>query len=272
MASSESLESEISLSNPTMDIKEDLIKAAARIVLAVIAVLCVTIFFLWPTKRETARAVITKDRRSVVKYKGAVPAPTLERALTAAIHAPNHFLNEPWRFRVLGPATVAKLVALNEAKREIFEGVPGWLMVSVVPTAGDTLWNPKALEDHAATACAVQNFMLSLGERARAPVLLSRGLLLLLSRAAIVRARSVGVVRLQVDDGRARDPACQDHGGGRRGRGGALHGHRLLRQACGADRLDGGARSEEGPRRAGAHQAALSHLLASRAGCGGRSG
>ena len=164
---SESLESEISLSNPTMDIKEDLIKAAARIVLAVIAVLCVTIFFLWPTKRETARAVITKDRRSVVKYKGAVPAPTLERALTAAIHAPNHFLNEPWRFRVLGPATVAKLVALNEAKREIFEGVPGWLMVSVVPTAGDTLWNPKALEDHAATACAVQNFMLSLGECAR---------------------------------------------------------------------------------------------------------
>ena len=162
MASSESLESEISLSNPTMDIKEDLIKAAARIVLAVIAVLCVTIFFLWPTKRETARAVITKDRRSVVKYKGAVPAPTLERALTAAIHAPNHFLNEPWRFRVLGPETVKKIVVLNEAKKELFEGVPGWMLVSVVLTPGDTKWNPKALEDHAATACAVQNFMLAL--------------------------------------------------------------------------------------------------------------
>ena len=49
-----------------------------------------------------------------------------------------------------------------DIKKEMFEGVPGWLMVTVVPTAGDTKWNPKALEDHAATACAVQNFMLSL--------------------------------------------------------------------------------------------------------------
>jgi hypothetical protein len=67
-----------------------------------------------------------------------------------------------WRFRILGKETVAKIIALNDAKAELFEGVPGWLMVSVVPTAGDAKWNPKALEDHAATACAVQNFMLSL--------------------------------------------------------------------------------------------------------------
>ena len=40
--------------------------------------------------------------------------------------------------------------------------MPGWMLVTVVPTAGETKWNPKALEDHAATACAVQNFMLSL--------------------------------------------------------------------------------------------------------------
>ena len=98
----------------------------------------------------------------MVKYSGPAPAPAVQRALEAAVHAPNHFLNEPWRFRILGPATVAKIIALNEGKKELFEGVPGWLMVSVVPTAGDTKWNAKALEDHAATACAVQNFMLSL--------------------------------------------------------------------------------------------------------------
>ena len=98
----------------------------------------------------------------MIKYSGGVPAGIVDRALEAAIHAPNHFLNEPWRFRILGKATKAKIIALNEAKKELFEPVPGWMLVTLVPTAGDEKWNPKALEDHAACACAVQNFMLSL--------------------------------------------------------------------------------------------------------------
>ena len=117
---------------------------------------------LWPSKKAIAKKLLTRDRRSVVKYSGAVPGAAVNRALQAAIHAPNHFINEPWRFRVLGKETIDRIIALNDAKKELFEAVPGWLMVSVQPTAGDTKWNPKALEDHAATACAVQNFMLSL--------------------------------------------------------------------------------------------------------------
>lgn len=147
---------------PTDDVNEQLIKASARIIFAVIIVVLVTVYLFWPSKKDTVKQVITRDRRSVIKYKGAVPAAAVQRALNAAIHAPNHFLNEPWRFRMLGKETRDRITALNDSKRELFEGIPGWMMVSFVPTAGDEKWNPKALEDHAATACAVQNFMLSL--------------------------------------------------------------------------------------------------------------
>jgi nitroreductase len=139
-----------------------LIRATAKIVVAFCCVVVVTVYLAWPSSKAQAKKLLLRDRRSVVKYKAPAPAAAVQRALEAAIHAPNHFLNEPWRFRILGPETVAKIKPLNEGKRELFDGIPGWMMVSVVPTAGDTLWNPKALEDHAATACAVQNFMLSL--------------------------------------------------------------------------------------------------------------
>jgi len=138
-----------------------LIRATAKFLVAFVAIVVVALYFAWPSSRTATKKLICHDRRSVVKYKGAAPAAVVQRALEAAIHAPNHFLNEPWRFRILGPETVRKIKALNENKKELFDGVPGWLMVSVVPTAGDK-WNPKALEDHAATSCAVQNFMLSL--------------------------------------------------------------------------------------------------------------
>ena len=44
-------------------------------------------------------------RRSVVKYDTAksVPEDVTQRALQAAILAPNHFLSEPWRFYTCGP-------------------------------------------------------------------------------------------------------------------------------------------------------------------------
>ena len=141
---------------------EELIKASARVLLAVICVILATAYFTWPTKAGVAKALLTTGRRSVKEYRGSAPTAAVDRALEAAIHAPNHFLNEPWRFRILGKATKEKIIALNDAKREVFEPVPGWMLVSIVPTAGDTKWNPKALEDHAACACAVQNFMLSL--------------------------------------------------------------------------------------------------------------
>ena len=45
-----------------------------------------------------------KARRSVVKYSSKrVPKDATQRALEAAIQAPNHFLSEPWRFYTAGP-------------------------------------------------------------------------------------------------------------------------------------------------------------------------
>merc|ERR1712224_711528 len=50
-----------------------------------------------------------------------------------------------------------------DGKKPLFEKVPQMMVVSIEPS--DTLWNMKALEDHAACACAVQNFMVYLASR-----------------------------------------------------------------------------------------------------------
>ena len=72
-----------------------------------------------------------KARRSVVKYSSKrVPKAATQRALEAAIMAPNHFLSEPWRFYTAGPETKAKLCGLNADKRKAAEGVPEWLIVT----------------------------------------------------------------------------------------------------------------------------------------------
>merc|ERR1712194_115718 len=114
-------------------------------------------------KASIARALLTQDRRSVMKYKGPCDPTAIKNALTAAIHAPNHWVNEPWRFRLLGAESKEALCAKNPGKKKMFDQVPQMMVVSCIPTVhGDEKWNLKSLEDHAATACAVQNFMLSL--------------------------------------------------------------------------------------------------------------
>ena len=106
-------------------------------------------------------------RRSIKDFNPSKPVPetTLSRALEAAILAPNHFLNEPWRFYVLGPKARADAVALNPAKADAFGHVPGWMVVTVAASeyaADGSIGTKKGLEDHAATACAIQNFMLAM--------------------------------------------------------------------------------------------------------------
>merc|ERR1711871_1094946 len=83
-----------------------------------------------PTGAQNLNALLA--RRSVAKYDTtkAVPAEATERALQAAIMAPNHFLSEPWRFYTCGPETKAKLCGLNEDKRAAAEAVPEWLVVT----------------------------------------------------------------------------------------------------------------------------------------------
>lgn len=101
-------------------------------------------------------------RRSVVKYdlSQKVPLDAIDRALNAAVLAPNHFLTAPWRFYTCGPETKRKLCNMNEDKRKMAEGVPEWLVVTL--DSEHELDEKLGLEDHAATAAAIHSFMLSL--------------------------------------------------------------------------------------------------------------
>ena len=114
-------------------------------------------------KSRATNEVLTKDRRSVVLYSGPAPEHIIHQALQAAIRAPNHFLTEPWRFRMLGEASRNGLASMNESKRNIFKQTPHMMLVTMHWGENSTLeWNKKSLEDHCAVSCAIQNFMLSL--------------------------------------------------------------------------------------------------------------
>ena len=173
------------------------------------------------------------QRRSVAKYDSSnpVPANVVTAALEAAILAPNHFLTEPWRFYQCGPETVAKLCALNEDKRAMFEGVPGWIVVTVATEYDDAglISTKKGLEDHAAVSCAIQNMMLSFSDDGigEPPPLITR----LCIRLRLAHGSRPRACRQQVDDRRSRHRArgyprrC-----GRRRGSRALHGRRVVRR------------------------------------------
>ena len=50
------------------------------------------------SKLGSAHHLITRGRRSVMDYSGPAPKDAVRRALDAAIHAPNHWTNYPWRY------------------------------------------------------------------------------------------------------------------------------------------------------------------------------
>ena len=89
---------------------------------------------LTAARQSSVDTVITVDRRSVMKYKGKASEEVIQKALLAAIHAPNHWLNEPWRFYRLGPESRGKLGELNPDKAAVFAGVPDMFVVTVVPS------------------------------------------------------------------------------------------------------------------------------------------
>ncbi|HTV20998.1 MAG TPA: nitroreductase [Polyangiaceae bacterium] len=112
-------------------------------------------------------------RRTIHDYQpGPVPEGAVERAVTAAMAAPNHRMTEPWRFVRVGPEARRALVdisadlkggaaAIGEPGLEKLRAKmlnPAELLV-VCQTRND---DPDvAHEDYAAVACAVQNAMLS---------------------------------------------------------------------------------------------------------------
>ena len=122
------------------------------------------------------------ERRSIFDFQPtAVPRERIERALQAAVWAPNHKLTEPWRFIVVGPACKRRLSevyarikqddvpveiapeALNEIGRKAGKKLMSKPTVMAVTCAvsGDPMLDR---EDYAATCCAIQNIMLAAWE------------------------------------------------------------------------------------------------------------
>jgi len=121
---------------------------------------------------ETKEALLS--RRTVHFYKSdPLPEGALERALQAALRAPNHKLTNPWRFTLLGEQAREKVTALgvrlktqgqelpekhvNRIRKKLATP-PVLLVVSQLLDEDDF----RRKEDYAAVACAIQNISLSL--------------------------------------------------------------------------------------------------------------
>jgi nitroreductase len=87
-----------------------------------------------------------------------VPREGVEQLLELARWAPNHFVTEPWRFRVLGPAAFERLVAAGEPNERSKLGRAPTLIVASAKLTGDDHQNH---EDVLATAVAVYIVLLA---------------------------------------------------------------------------------------------------------------
>jgi nitroreductase len=91
-----------------------------------------------------------------------VPRETLVELFDVARLAPNHHLTQPWRFRVLGPETLAQLKECGgPGEAEKLERAPT-LVVATAALSGDTLQDE---EDVCATAAAIMLVLLAATER-----------------------------------------------------------------------------------------------------------
>ena len=115
------------------------------------------------------------QRRTIHIYKPEpIPDEAVQRALQAAIMAPNHRLTWPWRFTQVGGETRARLAELavrlktragtelSEAKiekiRAKVQDPAELVVVSLIRQSDPSI----AREDYASAACAIQNLQLSL--------------------------------------------------------------------------------------------------------------
>jgi nitroreductase len=86
----------------------------------------------------------------------------VDELLELARWAPNHHLTEPWRFRVLGPESLARLAATGKSDElEKLSRAPT-LVVASAKLTGDEHQNH---EDVLATACAVYIVLLAASSR-----------------------------------------------------------------------------------------------------------
>jgi len=83
----------------------------------------------------------------------------VEELLELARWAPNHHMTEPWRFRVLGPSSLARLAATGTKPGEVEKLARApTLVVASAKLTGDDHQNR---EDVLATACAVYIVLLA---------------------------------------------------------------------------------------------------------------
>ena len=120
--------------------------------------------------RELAELI--RGRRTINLYlQTPVPDELVREAIDAAIWAPNHHVTEPWRFYLLGPATIARTVELvrqivterkgpkaGDFKAEQWAEKPGWLVVTCRRSEDELMQR----EDYAACSAAIQNLLLYL--------------------------------------------------------------------------------------------------------------
>ena len=136
-----------------------------------------------------------RTRRTIKDLRDApVDAGTVRELLELAVQAPNHHLTQPWRFWVIGPVTIERLVEatgdrkLRRSRTAIVVGMP----VDDDPHV--------AQEDEAACAAAIQTLMLAATARGLASYWRTPGVFGLPAFAATLGAppetRFVGLVHL----------------------------------------------------------------------------
>ena len=87
---------------------------------------------------------------------------TVGELIDLARYAPNHHLTEPWRFRVLGPATLTRIVELAGEKEGVKLRRAPTLVLATAALTGDARTDE---EDLHATAAAVYAVLLGATER-----------------------------------------------------------------------------------------------------------
>jgi nitroreductase len=90
-----------------------------------------------------------------------VPRETLLEILAAARFAPTHHMTEPWRFRVLGPETLARLKEVDTKGAAKLERAPTLVVATAVLT-GDLVQDE---EDVCAVAAAIELVLLAATEQ-----------------------------------------------------------------------------------------------------------
>ncbi len=100
-----------------------------------------------------------RARRTHKQYgSDPVPEAVVRELVELARWAPNHKLTNPWRFRLLGPETRARIDALVPEQEVLkLRRAPTLLLVTAVPSDDPAL----AEEDVQATAAAVQTLLLA---------------------------------------------------------------------------------------------------------------